>query len=135
MVTATISSGVLKLELSPFHKPAITWHDGALYIVMNSRDQLDCYGSENSRRKKMPWPEPTASQKLPTDLCTSRSDRSIFRGAANGWMTISDAQVCGIDLDAKTRCPHYHSVRDIIAIQMKCLRCLLRLQGVPRSSS
>ena len=21
--------------------PAITWHDGALYVVMNSRDQLD----------------------------------------------------------------------------------------------
>lgn len=30
------------------------------------------------------------------------------------------AQVCGIDLDAQTRCAHYHSVRDIIAIRMKC---------------
>src|SRR5262249_57561844 len=23
--------------------PAITWHDGALYIVMNNRDQLDVF--------------------------------------------------------------------------------------------
>ena len=28
--------------------------------------------------------------------------------------------VCGIDLDAKTRCAHYHSNLDIIAIKMKC---------------
>ena len=27
--------------------PAITWHDGALYIVMNNRDQLDTLWPEN----------------------------------------------------------------------------------------
>lgn len=29
-------------------------------------------------------------------------------------------QVCGIDLDPQTRCAHYHSPRDIVAIKMKC---------------
>jgi uncharacterized CHY-type Zn-finger protein len=28
--------------------------------------------------------------------------------------------VCGVDLDAQTRCTHYHSQRDIIAIKMRC---------------
>ena len=28
--------------------------------------------------------------------------------------------VCGVDLDAETRCAHYHSALDIIAIKMKC---------------
>jgi len=30
--------------------------------------------------------------------------------------------VHGIDLDAQTRCRHYHSPLDIIAIKMKCCR-------------
>lgn len=30
--------------------------------------------------------------------------------------------VHGIDLDAHTRCVHWHSVRDIVAIRMKCCR-------------
>lgn len=29
-------------------------------------------------------------------------------------------QVRGIDLDAQTRCQHYHSALDIVAIKMKC---------------
>jgi uncharacterized CHY-type Zn-finger protein len=29
-------------------------------------------------------------------------------------------EVRGIDLDTETRCTHYHSVLDIIAIRMKC---------------
>jgi uncharacterized CHY-type Zn-finger protein len=29
-------------------------------------------------------------------------------------------EVRGVDLDAQTRCAHYHSQRDIIAIKMKC---------------
>lgn len=29
-------------------------------------------------------------------------------------------QVAGIDLDAETRCAHYHSALDIVAIKMKC---------------
>jgi len=29
-------------------------------------------------------------------------------------------EVRGIDLDAETRCAHYHSALDIIAIKMKC---------------
>ncbi len=31
-------------------------------------------------------------------------------------------RVHGIDLDAQTRCRHYHSPLDIIAIKMKCCR-------------
>jgi uncharacterized CHY-type Zn-finger protein len=29
-------------------------------------------------------------------------------------------EVRGIELDAKTRCAHYHSQRDIVAIKVKC---------------
>lgn len=29
-------------------------------------------------------------------------------------------RVRGIDVDAETRCAHYHSSRDIVAIRMKC---------------
>lgn len=28
--------------------------------------------------------------------------------------------MCGIDVDAATRCVHYRSARDIVAIRMKC---------------
>ncbi len=35
-------------------------------------------------------------------------------------MLNSLAQVRGIDLDAQTRCAHYHTQRDIVAIKMKC---------------
>jgi uncharacterized CHY-type Zn-finger protein len=35
-------------------------------------------------------------------------------------MTISKPEVRGIDLDAQTRCRHYHGPTDIIAIKMKC---------------
>ncbi|HWD49230.1 MAG TPA: CHY zinc finger protein [Rhizomicrobium sp.] len=28
--------------------------------------------------------------------------------------------VCGVDVDSETRCKHWHSPRDIIAIRMKC---------------
>ena len=31
-----------------------------------------------------------------------------------------EAHVSGIDLDAQTRCAHYHKAQDIIAIKMKC---------------
>ena len=29
-------------------------------------------------------------------------------------------EVCGVDLDAQTRCAHWHSPCDVIAIKMKC---------------
>lgn len=29
-------------------------------------------------------------------------------------------KVAGIDLDAETRCAHWHSPRDVVAIKMKC---------------
>jgi uncharacterized CHY-type Zn-finger protein len=29
-------------------------------------------------------------------------------------------EVRGLDLDAETRCAHWHSARDVIAIKMKC---------------
>jgi uncharacterized CHY-type Zn-finger protein len=35
-------------------------------------------------------------------------------------MPIPPPEVRGIDLDAQTRCAHYHSALDIIAIRMKC---------------
>ncbi len=35
-------------------------------------------------------------------------------------MPLSRSQVRGIDLDAQTRCAHYRSEFDIIAIKMKC---------------
>lgn len=31
-------------------------------------------------------------------------------------------QVYGLELDAQTRCVHWHSPRDIVAIKMKCCR-------------
>jgi uncharacterized CHY-type Zn-finger protein len=30
--------------------------------------------------------------------------------------------VLGVNVDAETRCAHYHSPRDIVAIRMKCCR-------------
>jgi uncharacterized CHY-type Zn-finger protein len=33
---------------------------------------------------------------------------------------IGDATVLGVDVDPQTRCAHYHSERDIIAIKFKC---------------
>ena len=35
-------------------------------------------------------------------------------------MKLSHHEVCGIDLDAQTRCLHYRTELDIIAIKMKC---------------
>jgi uncharacterized CHY-type Zn-finger protein len=35
-------------------------------------------------------------------------------------MTSRIAEVRGINLDAQTRCQHYHGLADIIAIKMKC---------------
>ncbi|MBA2269956.1 MAG: hypothetical protein H0W20_05090 [Chthoniobacterales bacterium] len=35
-------------------------------------------------------------------------------------MKVGDVQVIGIDVDPETRCDHYHSDRDIIAIKFKC---------------
>ena len=35
-------------------------------------------------------------------------------------MKLSHHEVCGIDLDARTRCLHYRTELDIIAIKMKC---------------
>lgn len=32
----------------------------------------------------------------------------------------NSGRVRGIDVDSQTRCAHYHSVRDVIAIKMKC---------------
>ena len=40
--------------------PAITWHDGALYIVMNNRDQLDVVlARDSSRRRTTPSGRPS----------------------------------------------------------------------------
>jgi len=33
---------------------------------------------------------------------------------------VHDASVLGVDVDPQTRCVHYHSERDIIAIKFKC---------------
>jgi uncharacterized CHY-type Zn-finger protein len=35
-------------------------------------------------------------------------------------MMSSHAEVRGVDFDSQTRCAHYHSTIDIIAIKMKC---------------
>ncbi len=35
-------------------------------------------------------------------------------------MVLSRPQVLGVDLDAQTRCAHYRSALDVIAIKMKC---------------
>ena len=35
-------------------------------------------------------------------------------------MLLSRHEIRGIDLDAQTRCAHYHSELDIVAIKMKC---------------
>ncbi len=35
-------------------------------------------------------------------------------------MSVALPAVLGLDLDARTRCRHYHSGRDIIAIRMRC---------------
>ena len=29
-------------------------------------------------------------------------------------------KVCGLDLDAQTRCAHWHGPRDVVAIRMRC---------------
>lgn len=31
-------------------------------------------------------------------------------------------EVCGLEVDAQTRCAHYHSPLDVVAIKMKCCR-------------
>ena len=35
-------------------------------------------------------------------------------------MAVLRPEVCGVELDAQTRCAHYRSKLDIIAIKMKC---------------
>ncbi len=35
-------------------------------------------------------------------------------------MKVHNVDVTGVEVDAKTRCAHYHSERDIIAIKFKC---------------
>jgi uncharacterized CHY-type Zn-finger protein len=35
-------------------------------------------------------------------------------------MPLPHPEVCGIDLDPQTRCAHYRSMLDVIAIKMKC---------------
>ena len=45
-------------------EPAITWHDGALYIVMNSRDQLDVLWPKNLPPKK--------TRRAPPSRCTAQ---------------------------------------------------------------
>ncbi len=35
-------------------------------------------------------------------------------------MAEQGSQVHGVDLDSQTRCAHYHSALDVIAIRMKC---------------
>jgi uncharacterized CHY-type Zn-finger protein len=35
-------------------------------------------------------------------------------------MLIHNIEVCGTDVDAETRCAHYHSEVDIIAIKFEC---------------
>ncbi|WKB35718.1 CHY zinc finger protein [Terrilactibacillus sp. S3-3] len=35
-------------------------------------------------------------------------------------MNIKGKQVAGVDVDEETRCAHYHTERDIIAIKFKC---------------
>ena len=37
-------------------------------------------------------------------------------------MAVMRLEVRGIELDAQTRCAHYRSERDVIAIKMKCCR-------------
>ena len=36
------------------------------------------------------------------------------------WMSIHGIPVCGVAIDAQTRCAHYHSELDRIAIKFKC---------------
>lgn len=35
-------------------------------------------------------------------------------------MKIRDTIVLGVDIDPQTRCAHYHSERDVVAIEFKC---------------
>lgn len=35
-------------------------------------------------------------------------------------MKIHDLEVIGVDVDEQTRCAHYHSERDIVAIKFRC---------------
>jgi uncharacterized CHY-type Zn-finger protein len=35
---------------------------------------------------------------------------------------ICDTTVTGVDIDPQTRCAHYHSERDVVAIKFKCCR-------------
>jgi uncharacterized CHY-type Zn-finger protein len=44
----------------------------------------------------------------------------ILSMPAHDHESTSSGQVKGIDLDANTRCLHYHGPADIIAIKMKC---------------
>ena len=45
-------------------------------------------------------------------------------------MANTQSNVHGINLDAQTRCAHYNKPEDVIAIKMRVLRPLLRLQGL-----
>lgn len=53
-------------------------------------------------------------------------------------IVVGDALVHGVEVDARTRCAHYRSVVDIVAIQFRCclewyccLHCHERMAGHP----
>jgi uncharacterized CHY-type Zn-finger protein len=53
-------------------------------------------------------------------------------------MQLARPEVCGVDLDAQTRCTHYRTELDVIAIKMKCCgvyyackECHVALAGHP----
>jgi uncharacterized CHY-type Zn-finger protein len=52
-------------------------------------------------------------------LCPNQDDLRRFPYPKQEMMLIRP-EVRGVDLDAETRCAHYHSALDIIAIKMKC---------------
>lgn len=45
---------------------------------------------------------------------------SVIFPSMHGRLRSGDVAVRGIELDAETRCVHYHTVLDIVAIRMKC---------------
>jgi uncharacterized CHY-type Zn-finger protein len=44
-------------------------------------------------------------------------------GRSGGCVTPMRPAVLGVSVDPETRCAHYHSPRDIVAIRMKCCDC------------
>jgi uncharacterized CHY-type Zn-finger protein len=49
-----------------------------------------------------------------------RRDNSPASGSTLMAMTHPRPQVLGVNVDGQTRCAHYHSVMDVIAIKMRC---------------